>query len=113
MEATAKTHYKNTKPMSARKGEELMIEKTLAEEISKREFQIVNRDKMIRYLQEEHKKRGKEIVNLKAKLHKRNVQIKRLKATIKQITDKYDPANPNGKLSFEGKDFQVLKSINR
>ncbi|MBU1122377.1 MAG: hypothetical protein KKF54_06765 [Candidatus Omnitrophica bacterium] len=47
-----------------------MKEQFLAEEISKREFQIANRDKMIKYLQEEHKKRGEEILKLKEQIKK-------------------------------------------
>ena len=62
-----------------------MIEQTLAEEISKREFQVTNRDKMIKYLQEEHKKRGEEILSLKDKLHRRNMQIKELKKKLDNI----------------------------
>ncbi len=56
-----------------------MYNQFLTEEISKREYQVSNRDKMIRYLQDEHKKRGVEILDLKDKLHKRNIMIKESK----------------------------------
>ena len=58
----------------------------LAEEISKRESQVMNRNKMIKYLQDEHQERGKEILELKDKLSRRNMQIKELKKRINDLT---------------------------
>ena len=46
-----------------------MKNQPLAEKISKRGFQIA-RDKIIAYLQDEHKKRGEEILSLKSRLRK-------------------------------------------
>lgn len=59
----------------------------LAEEISKREFQVVNRDKMITYLQDEHKKRGEEILQLKDQLHRRNTLVRKLREKIKKLEE--------------------------
>lgn len=56
----------------------------LAEEISKREYQITNRDKMIKHLQEEHKKRGEQIIILKDKIRRYKIQIKDTENKIKE-----------------------------
>ena len=62
----------------------------LAEEISKREYQVINRDKMIKYLQEEHKKRGEEILQLKDQLHRRNALVRKLREEIKDLEAKVE-----------------------
>lgn len=68
-----------------------MKEQILAEEISKREFQVVNRDKMIKHLQEEHKKRGEEILLLKDKLAKCWEALRELKNRVAKDAEKYAP----------------------
>ena len=47
----------------------------LAEEISKREYQITNRDKMIAYLQNAHKERGEEIRKLREEMRLLKLQL--------------------------------------
>ena len=56
-----------------------MIEQTLAEEIN-------SRDKVIKYLQEAHKKRGEEILGLQAKIKQRNNQVNHLKVDNERLT---------------------------
>ena len=63
----------------------MMDNQFLAEEISKREYQVNSRDKMIRYIQQEHKKRGEEIVLLKDQLHRRNALVRKLRETNKEL----------------------------
>jgi len=96
-----------------------MIEQTLAEEISKREFQVTNRDKMIKYLQEEHKKRGEEILSLKDKLHRRNMQIKELKKKLEayRIVDEKNKEHilhqDNTLLYLQEIEAKYIKTFNR